>query len=112
MPQNIHRLVSQAISGCEKIKEIEIPASIKQIDTTNIVWNESLERICLHNGLEEIIGDGPFLCRSGHLKNVYLPKTLRRFPGGMFHYCPDLKSFDLDPENPHFTAINTSLNIL
>lgn len=109
LPQNIHRLVAQAISGCKNIKEIDIPASVKQIDTTNIVWNESLERIYLHNGLEEIIGDGPFLCRPGHLKEVYLPKTLRYFPGGMFHYCPDLKSFDLDPENPYFTEIEDAI---
>lgn len=109
LPQNIHQLVSQAISGCEKIKEIDIPASVKQIETSNIVWNESLEHICLHDGIEEIIGDGPFFCRPGHLKNVYLPKTLRSFPGGMFHYCPDLKSFDLDPENPYYSAIEDAI---
>ena len=109
LSQNIHQLVSQAISGCKNLKEINIPASVKQIDITNIVWNESLEHICLHNGLEEIIGDGPCLCRLGHLKELYLPKTLHRIPGGMFHYCPDLKSFDLDPENPYFTAIEDAI---
>ena len=109
LPQNIHRLVAQAISGCKNIKEIDIPTSVKQIDTTNIVWNESLERVYFHDGLEEIIGNGPFLCRLGHLKEVYLPKTLRSIPGGMFHYCPDLKSFDLNPENPYFTIIEDSV---
>ena len=107
LPQHICQLTRQAISGCKKLKEIDIPASVKQMDITNIVWNESLERVCLHEGLEEITGDrdGLCLCEGGLLKEISLPKTLRHFPGGMFHYCPDLKTFNLDPENPYLADV-------
>lgn len=109
LSQNISILGNQAISGCKKLKEIDIPASVKKMDLSNIVWNESLERVCLHNGLEEITGEGPCICRIGQLKEISLPKTLRRIPGGMFHHCHHLKNFNLDPGNPFFTTIGDAI---
>lgn len=109
LSHTIRQLVNQAISGCKKLKEIDIPASVQQMDLSNIVWNESLERVYLHDGLEEITGNGPCLCHLGRLEEIYLPKTLRRIPGGMFHYCPDLKVFDLNPENPYFIIIDGAI---
>lgn len=109
LPNNIRTLEAQIFSGCNNLKEVDIPASVKKMDVTNIVWSESLEHIYLHNGLEKITGDGPCFCEPLKYKEFYLPKTLRSFPGWLFHNCPDLKSFNLDPENPYMQSFDGAI---
>ncbi len=89
------------LSSCRKLKELDVPASVKKIDMDNITFCESLEHIYFHEGLEEIVGYSMCLSRQGHLKEIFLPKTLKPFPGGMFHHCIDLTEFQLDPDNPY-----------
>lgn len=89
------------LSSCKKLKELDVPASVKRFDMDNITFCESLEHIYFHEGLEEIVGYSMCLSRQGHLKEIFLPKTLKPFPGGMFHHCIDLTEFQLDPDNPY-----------
>ena len=79
------------------------------MDVTNIVWSESLEHIYLHNGLEEITGDGPCFSEPLKYKEFYLPKTLRCFPGWLFYKCTNLKAFNLDPENPYMQYVDGAI---
>lgn len=108
LPQKITRL-GYIISSCKKLKELDIPASVKQLSMENIVWSESLEHVYFHDGLKEITGVGPCFCSRGHIKEIRFPKTLHRLPGGMFHYSPDIKKFDIDSENPYMTVVDGAL---
>ena len=109
LPNNISTLEDQIFSGCNNLKEVDIPASVKKMDVTNIVWSESLEHIHLHNGLEEITGDGPCFSEPLKYKEFYLPKTLRCFPGWLFYKCTNLKAFNLDPENPYMQYVDGAI---
>ena len=97
------------ISGCRKLKILDVPASVKQLNMDNIAFCESLEHIIFHDGLEEIIGNSLALSRRGCLKEIFLPKTLKPFPGGLFHHCIDLMEFKVDADNPYMRADEGSL---
>ena len=108
LPNGIQQLKC-IISGCRKLKTLDVPASVKRLDMDNIAFCESLEHIFFHDGLEEIAGNSLALSRRGCLKEIFLPKTLKPFPGGLFHHCTDLKEFRVDADNPYMCAKEGSL---
>jgi hypothetical protein len=59
--------------------------------------------------MEEIVNGTAMIVERGHLKEVNYPKTLRKIPGGLFHNCPEIKEFNIDPENPYFCAIEGAI---
>lgn len=105
----ITRIPQQMFTSCLKLNNLDIPPSVKAIHYSAIAWCEGLEHLHLHDGLEEIVDEGPMLGCGGNLCEVNFPKTLKKVPGGVFNYTPYLKEFALDPENPYFCIINTAL---
>ena len=99
----------QTFSRCPKLKILEIPSSVKRIYYSAIAWSDGLEQLKLNDGLEEIVDEGPMLGVNGGLREVNLPKTLKKVPGGVFNYSPFIKEFSLDPENPYFSIIDSAL---
>ena len=99
----------QTFSRCPKLKSLEIPSSVKRIYYSAIAWSDGLEQLKLNDGLEEIVDEGPMLGVNGGLREVNLPKTLKKVPGGVFNYSPFIKEFCLDPENPYFSIIDSAL---
>jgi len=109
LSKSLTELPAQLISSCPKLKVLDIPSSVKKVDATNLVWCNSLEQIVFRDGLEEIVNGTALIVERGHLKEVNYPKTLRKIPGGLFHNCPAVKEFNIDPENPYFWAIEGAI---
>lgn len=109
LSKSLTELPAQLISSCSKLKVLDIPSSVKKVDATNLVWCNSLEQIVFRDGLEEIVNGTAMIVERGHLKEVNYPKTLRKIPGGLFHNCPEIKEFNIDPENPYFCAIEGAI---
>lgn len=99
-------LPNQLFSGCPKLKELEVPSNVKSIFYSAIAWCDGLENLNLHDGLEEIVDEGPMLGVRGKLRAVNFPATLKKVPGGVFNYSPFIKKFTLDPTNPFFKVID------
>ena len=97
------------LGSCTELKILEIPSNIKVVHYSSFVWSRDLEQIILHDGLEEIADDGFLSTSEGKLRDVYLPKTLKKVPGGVFNYSPYIKEFKLDPDNPYFRVIDGAL---
>ena len=109
LSKSLTELPAQLISSCSKLKVLDIPASVKKVDATNLVWCDSLEKIVFRDGLEEIVNGTAMIVERGHLKEVNYPKTLRKIPGGLFHNCPEVKEFKVNPENPYFCTIEGAI---
>lgn len=99
-------LPEQMFSICPKLKDLEVPSSVKSIFYSAIAWCNGLENLYLHDGLEEIVDEGPLLGVGGKLRSVNFPATLKKVPGGVFNYSPFIKEFTLDPANPYFKVID------
>lgn len=93
---------AQAFTSCTKLKIIDVPSSVRRLFYSAVAWCGGLEQLILHDGLEEIVDEGPLLGCYGNLREVCLPKTLKKIQGGMFNYSPFIKSYQLDPDNPYF----------
>ena len=107
-PAKLKTLGKQFVTGCDKLKSIEIPPTIKEIKCYDLVWTPSLEHIKLNDGLE-IISGGYEKVREGSLKEIVFPKTLKSVPGGIFRKCFNLKMFQIDPENPYLCVYEGAL---
>lgn len=105
----VSKIREQTFSSCPNLKTLEIPSSVKSIQYSTLLWCENIEHLILHDGLEEIVSEGVMYRRKGKLRNVVLPKTLKKVPGGVFNYSPFYKAFQLDPENPYFSVIDGAL---
>lgn len=99
----------QMFSSCYKLKELDIPSNIKYIRYSALAWCDGLEILHLHDGLEEIVFEGPMLIREGKLREVVFPKTLKNVPGGVFNYSPYLNEYQIDPANPYFCVKDGAL---
>lgn len=108
-PNGLHTLSDNIIVFCNKLKVLEIPPSVKDVHCTNFVWNPSLERIILHDGIETISGVSLCMRYGGNLKHVRLPKTLKKIPGGIFNYSSCLDDIRVDPDNPYLCIYNGAL---
>ncbi len=78
-------LPRQLFSSCPKLKVLDVPPNIKSVSYSALALCEGLERLIFHDGLEEIVDEGPLLGCYGKLQEVVLPRTLRKVPGGVFN---------------------------
>ena len=106
LSNKLSSLSRQLFSGCPKLRELNVPSSVKTIYYSAIAWCDGLENLYLHDGLEEIVDEGPMLGVKGNLKTVNFPATIKKVPGGVFNYSSLIKEFKLDPANPFFKVID------
>lgn len=109
LSNKLSSLPHQVFSGCCKLRDLNVPSSVKTIFYSAIAWCDGLENLYLHDGLEEIVDEGPMLGVKGKLKTVYLPATINKVPGGVFNYSSLIKEFKLDPANPYFEVVDGTL---
>lgn len=109
LSENLDSLPRQLFSGCMNLRDLDVPPKVKAISYSAIAWCDNLENLYLHNGIEEIVDEGPMLGVTGKLKTVNLPATLMKVPGGVFNYTPLIKEFKLDSANPYFKIIDGAL---
>ena len=109
LSSGLTEIPTQAFSSCTKLKIIDVPSSVRRLYYSAVAWCDGLEQLILHDGLEEIVDEGPMLGCSGNLREVILPKTLKKIQGGMFNYSPFIKAYQLDSGNPYFCVIEGAL---
>jgi hypothetical protein len=109
LSKGLSKIPRMTFSGCIKLKSLELPSSVKSICYSAIAWCDALEYLKLNNGLEEIVDEGPMLGVNGDLKEVNFPITLNKVPGGVFNYSSYIKEFNLAPDNPYFSIIDSAL---
>jgi hypothetical protein len=109
LSESLSTIPEQLISSCLSLKTLEIPSSVRILHYSAFAWCENLEHLILNDGLEEIADDGVMMINGGQLKEIHLPKTLKKIPGGAFNYSPFIKAFSLNPENPYFSIIDDAL---
>ena len=105
LPKQLTTLKRQTFCGGDSLKEIDIPASVKIIEDTALGWSHSLETIHLHDGLE-ILND---LTRCKTLKNIVIPKTVKKIASGIFRLCTSMQEIKIDIENPYLCSTGNSL---
>lgn len=84
---------SGALRGCEKLKEITLPSTLKYIDSWAFKGCEDLESIVIPEGVTEI-GRGAFSgCAS--LESVTIPESVTFIGDSAFYGCTSLRSIAL-----------------
>ena len=109
LSNKLDSLPRQLFSCCPRLKVLDIPSNVKAINYSAIAWCDGLENLYLHDGLEEIVDEGPMLGVKDKLRTVCFPATLKKVPGGVFNYTPYIKEFELNPVNPYFKIIDGAL---
>lgn len=109
LSKGITKIPECVFPSCYKLKELDIPSNVKSIEYSSLAWCDGLEKLHLHDGLEEIVSGGPMLIHDGQLREVTFPKTLKKVPGGVFNYSPYIEEYQLDSENPYFSVIDGAL---
>lgn len=109
LPTVLTEIPRQTFESCPSLKELVVPSSVRTIHYSSLIWSHGIEKLVLQDGLEEIADDGIMTVSDGNIKEVTLPKTLKKVPGGVFNYSPHINSISLDPENPYFTIIDEAL---
>ena len=72
-------------SACKKLKEVNIPKGVKRIEYGAFEYTESLEKIVLSEGLEEISDRAFDYCKAVYSNNgILIPKTVKRIGGLVF----------------------------
>lgn len=94
---------------CPKLKELVVPSDVRKLHYSSITWSRGIERLVLQDGMEEIVGGGDMFVGKSTLREVIIPKTLKKLQGGVFNHGPHLDSFCLDPDNPYFCILGEAL---
>lgn len=102
LSENLRAIPDQLFTGCNSLKRIEIPGSVKSIELCALAWSGGLEEIILHDGVEEIRSDGPMQLYNLPLRRVTIPNTLKSFQGAAFGNTKHWDLFEIDASNPYF----------
>lgn len=102
LSENLRAIPDQLFTGCNSLKRIEIPGSVKSIELCALAWSGGLEEIILHDGVEEIRSNGPMRLYDLPLRRVTIPKTLKSFQGAAFGKTKHWDIFEIDGDNPYF----------
>ena len=91
--EGVRKIRAEAFSGCEYIKNIKLPISVKEIGHSAFFLAPNLESITIPSGVSIIKSDTFAFC--DELKYVELPDTLITIEEGAFKYCKNLESVQL-----------------
>ena len=97
MSSSLTTIAGGAFSGCEKLKEIEIPAGVTHLWTGTFHGCSNLKKVVLHEGLKGI-SDAVF-AGTPKLEELNIPSTVTRLGGEVTDgmgtgYCSPFESFD------------------
>lgn len=109
LSNKLEEIPTLLFSSCPKLAVLDIPPSVHKLYYSAVAWSGGLERLILHDGLEEIVDEGPMLGCGGKLYEVTIPNTLEKVQGGLFNYSPLIKSYHVAPDNPYFCVIKEAL---
>ena len=89
VPDGVEKIGDDAFGGCEHLKEVALPESVKEIDKYAFYACDALERVALSDGITTI-GESAFECCE-NLESIVLPKGLTELGDYAFSYCLALK---------------------
>ena len=85
-------------------KEYTVPESVKNINSCAFYFTDYLENIVLSDALVSI-GNSAF-CGSNELKGLRLGANVSSVDATAFGYCDRFTAFEVDENNPSFTALD------
>jgi hypothetical protein len=100
--EGISHIGPYAFDGCSNLVSVVLPNSIQTLNEGVFLNCASLEKISMGDNLVSI---GKFAlegCVS--LKNLFVPKNLNMV-GETFETCSSLESFEVHPDNEHFSSL-------
>lgn len=109
LSNKLEEIPTLLFSSCPKLTLLDIPSSVRKLYYSTVAWSGGLEKLILHDGLEEIVDEGPLGGCRGNLHEILFPKTLKKVQGGLFNYSPLIKSYHVTPDNPFFCVIDEAL---
>ena len=92
----VTKISNDAFAGCDKLKSVIIPDSIKTVWHSAFANCSSLESIYFPNSIEKF--GQSVLSQCSSLKEVHLPERLTKIPYSTFRFCTSLTTFDI-PDN-------------
>ena len=86
--KKVGSLISIALCGCEKLKKLILPGTIKKITERSIQGCNKLQEIILLEGVEEI-GEYSFW-GNYNVEKITFPKSLKKIGNRAFPVCPKM----------------------
>jgi len=88
LPEGLESIKTKAFLNSNKLKEIEIPSTVKEIRGSAFEYCTSLTKVILHEGLEEIRASA--FKDNVNLVNIDLPDSLEYLGASAFSHCSSL----------------------
>lgn len=109
LPKGISEIPKKMFSRTTNLSTLEIPSNVRSIEYSAIAFSDGLKHLILHDGLEEIKTEWRLRVDSSELTDVFLPKTLKKVPYGVFSYSLHIEEFSIDSDNPYFSVVEGAL---
>lgn len=116
LPDSLISIGANAFAECSALETIDIPSNVTTIDPTALEHCNSLQSILVseNNLTYSTSADGVLYnkeqttllrCPGGYdSKTFFIPATLTSIKDGAFLGCIQLKTFEVDPENPVYSS--------
>lgn len=101
IPNGINKIKASAFGDCPKLKTIELPTYMKEIEGSAFA-NSAIEFLNLPNGIT-YIGSMLFL-KCQNLKSVKIPNTVLTLDGNCFYNCTSLENISLPDSVKYFNS--------
>ena len=107
LPETVKEIGEGAFNQCVSIKSIKIPEGVKKIRANTFEYCDALEKVYLPDSVE-IIEDKAFICCPS-IRSFEITKGIRKISALAFANCENLRTFEVDSENPYYTVDNNCL---
>ncbi|MBR4976116.1 MAG: leucine-rich repeat protein [Thermoguttaceae bacterium] len=104
VPDGVERIEAKAFYGAERLVEIRLPASLRDVGVEAFGACASLTQIVLPEGVKSV-GDRAFSDCSA-LSALRFPASLETLGDEPFVGCAALAKIDVAPENPRFRSVD------
>lgn len=89
VPEGIEIIADEAFDGCDKLKSVVLPSTLKEIGTSAFSYCRSLKSVQLPSSLQYISAYAFGLCES--LVSLVIPENVEEVGDYAFHGCAQLK---------------------
>ena len=104
VPDGVERIAAKAFYGAERLVEIRLPASLRDVGVEAFGACASLTQIVIPEGVKRV-GDRAFSDCSA-LSALRFPASLKTLGDEPFVGCAALTKIDVAPENPRFRSVD------
>ena len=105
IPEGTEIVSSDAFSFC-RLKTIECPSSLRELQQNAITWCDRLTGIRLNEGLESMRGS---IQQCNALTEITLPDSLRDVGVNPAHSCSSLKAIKVSKDHPYLCVMDNAL---